>query len=140
MMDEFLDIRDWNRKAQVVGKCGVKAAARHADHFAALVEQRPSRVAGIDRRVGLEEKLAFQAPAAIADDALGHRALEPQRISHGKYGVTGIDVVSITQNDVAGFQVGGRGSLRRARSTNGLSAMISTSSMRRRLKPPGTFT
>ena len=60
MMDEFLDIRDGNREAQVVGKRGMKTAARHADHFAPLVEQRPPRVAGIDRRVGLEEKLAVR--------------------------------------------------------------------------------
>ena len=105
MMNEFLDIRDGNRKAQVVGKRGMKTTARHADHLAAIVEQRPSGVTGIDRRVSLEEKLAFEAPAAIADDALGHRALEPERIPHGKYRITGIDVISITQNDMTRFQV-----------------------------------
>ena len=35
-----------------------------------------------------------------------HRALEPQRVAHRKHRVTGIDVVSITQDDVARFQVG----------------------------------
>ena len=50
----------------------------------------------------------FDAPAAIADDALGHRALEPERIPHGKHRITGIDVISITQNDMAWFQVSGK--------------------------------
>ena len=105
MMEEFLDVGDRNREAQVVGDVGLSTPAGHADHLAALVEQRAPRIAGIDRRVGLEEELALEVPAAIADDALRDRPLQPQRIADREDRVAGIDVVTITQDDVARFQV-----------------------------------
>src|SRR5262249_24403737 len=55
--------------------------------------------------VRLEKKLAFETPAAITDDTLGHRALEPERIPHGKHNITGVNVITTTQNHVTRFQV-----------------------------------
>ena len=46
------------------------------------------------------------AAAAIADDALGDRPLQTQRIAYRKDRVAGIDVISITQDDVTWFQIG----------------------------------
>ena len=68
----------------------------------------PPELPGIDRRVGLEEELALDVPAAIAHDPLRDRPLEAQRIADREDRVAGIDVVIITQDDVARFQVGGQ--------------------------------
>jgi hypothetical protein len=50
----------------------------NSDHLALHVDQRPTRVAGIDRGVSLKKILVqhvgklFQLPAACADDSLAH--------------------------------------------------------------------
>ena len=45
---------DWNREGKTLEATGTAEDLRiHADHLAAQIEQRASRVAGIDRSIGL---------------------------------------------------------------------------------------
>ena len=77
----------------------------------------------------------------IAHDPLRDRPLQPERIADGEDRVSGIDVFVITQDDVAGFQVGRQRQLDKSEIEKRIqSDTISTSSIRRRVNPPGTFT
>src|SRR5204863_4356700 len=59
------------------------------DHLAKGVHQRAARVAGVERRVGLDDVVdqpaarAAQRPTQRADDPRGYRALETVRIADG---------------------------------------------------------
>ncbi len=87
-----------------------------------------------------KKELALEVPALIADDPLRHRPLEPQRIADREDRISGIDIVIITQDDVARFQVGRQRQLDQGEVEKWIRATtISTSSIRRRVNPPGTF-
>jgi hypothetical protein len=93
LREQFTDRVDRNRKpdADVAGDRPAGEDRRvDADHFAAQVQQGPSRVAGVDRGVGLQDVL----PAALgyrkwsadrANHAHGDRVREIERIAdrHG---------------------------------------------------------
>ncbi len=139
-MDEFLDVGDRDREPQIVGEGGVETAAGHADHLAALIEERPARVAGVDRRVGLQEELALEAPAPIGDPipCVTDRS-KPSGLPTAKTESPALTSSALPRITWLGFKSAGSGSLSKARSKNGFKAMISTSSIRRRLNPPGAF-
>src|SRR5208337_1077552 len=82
MTEEVLNIADRNRESQVVSHVSPSAPAGHADHLTPLVKQRPSRIARVDRRVRLKVKLTLKIATAAADDSLGHRPFQPQRVAH----------------------------------------------------------
>src|SRR6516162_36340 len=66
-----------------------------ADYSALEVDQRPARIAWIDRRVGLDEILiAFDAGAAAegADNPGGHGLTEAKRIADGEHEIADLQV------------------------------------------------
>src|SRR5258708_36808261 len=69
---------------RVGNDCGIDA-----DHLAAPVEQRAAGIAGVDGRVGLDERLAerqrrfWQNSVETADDPAGVGLVESGRISDG---------------------------------------------------------
>ena len=76
-----------NRKTDPLGE--VNDGGIDADDFAAQVEERAARVAGIDRRVRLNEIFVAREidvlPADPADDAERDRPIESERIPHGEH-------------------------------------------------------
>ncbi len=75
--DRFVD-RDRERDAHVAARARIDLAV-DADHFAAHVDQRTARVAGVDRHVGLD-RTAASSPVSrclALHDAGGHGVLEP---------------------------------------------------------------
>ena len=85
-----LDRRGGDREADPDAARGAVAGGDlrvDADHAAGRVEQRAARVAGVERRVGLDDVLDREAarrrdaPLQRRDDARGQRALEPERVA-----------------------------------------------------------
>ena len=80
-----------------------------ADQFAAVVDQRAAGVAGVNRRVGLNEVLILfdaQAGAALgADDSHGYRLADAERIAHGDGVIADARFAGIGEHDRG--QVGG---------------------------------
>jgi len=79
---------DRNRKADALGRGLVEHRGVDADQVAVGVDQGTAGVAAVDRRVGLQEVfkgVQAQAAAGGADDALGHRLTETERIADGQH-------------------------------------------------------
>ena len=79
-----------------------------ADHLARHVEQRPTRVAGIHRHVGLDERhvvLARHRARSGADDAGGGAVLEAEGRADGEYPLPRLDARGIAE--LHDRQVGG---------------------------------
>ena len=89
--------------------------------LAAAVDQRAARVAGIDRRVGLDEILVLRdadvGAAERADDAERHRLVERERIADGHHPFGDLQLRRIAPRN---HRQAGRVDLeqRRGRSTN----------------------
>src|ERR671930_577817 len=72
-----------------------------ADHAPGLVEQRPARVAGVDRGVGLDDLVDREAVGRLdlapdaGHDALGRRAVQAERVADGDGGVAHLDLARI---------------------------------------------
>src|ERR1043166_493754 len=69
-----------------------------ADHFALQVEQRPARVAGIHRDIGLNERhevLLRQRASLGADDACGHAIVEAEWAAYGNHPFADLQLVRI---------------------------------------------
>ncbi len=66
-----------------------------------VIDQRAAGVAGIDRRVGLDEVfhlLDSEAPAAGgADDSGGHRLADAERIANRQHDVADLDLAGVGQ-------------------------------------------
>src|SRR5690606_15359944 len=69
---------------------GVADLRVDADHFATHVQQRPAAVAGVNRRVRLDDlgdaelgRQAGDSPADGADDAQRHTTVEAERVADG---------------------------------------------------------
>src|SRR2546429_226286 len=80
---------DRDRERQAHEAAGAAVDLRiDADHFAAHVEQRPARVAGVDGDVGLDEGdevLLWQRAPLGADDAGGRGGLPSGRVSAARH-------------------------------------------------------
>jgi len=90
-----------------------------ADHFALAVEQRPARVARVDRDIGLDEGrvgVIRQVAVERTHDALRRRVIEPERRADGEDPLADLEFIGIAQvgrrqalgvdleqTDVAGF-------------------------------------
>jgi hypothetical protein len=75
-----------------------------ADHGAPRVEQGPTRIAGVDGGVGLDEIVVPRSPARVhvppsfeADDPGGHRTGEPEGISDGDHPLAHFDALALAQ-------------------------------------------
>ena len=71
-----------------------------ADHRAARIEQRTARVAGIHRRIGLDERhrtVAGKRAAGRADDARGRGLLEAERRADREHVVAHAELVGIAE-------------------------------------------
>ncbi len=67
------------------------------------LKQRPSRVARVHRRVGLDERdqvLLRQIAALGADDPRCHRVLQPERLADGHHPFAHLELVRITNGDL----------------------------------------
>ena len=105
---------DRDREADPLAATGVAGDRRvEADHFAAQVHERAAAVAGIDRRVGLDEVLkphAFLAKLEVAaaegrDDAERHGMRQAEGAADGEHGVADLD--GVVRGEPGGFQVVG---------------------------------
>ena len=74
-----------------------------ADQLAAHVDQRAAGIAGIDRRVGLDEEAevgnAFIRARQRRDDAAGRRLPDAERIADGEHQVADLERVGIADRD-----------------------------------------
>jgi hypothetical protein len=73
-----------------------------ADDFTREVEQRPARVAGIDRRVGLDEvvvRTLSDVAAGGAHDPGRDGVIEPERVADRHHPVAGQELVGITERE-----------------------------------------
>ena len=68
--------------------------------LAGQIDERPARVAGIDGRVGLNERLILGEPAdgsfGRRDDARGHRMVEAERAADGQHPLADVKLVGIS--------------------------------------------
>ena len=105
LLDQALD--DAARQRRGDGQSDPLVTARLGDDgrvdphdLAGQIDQRPPRVAGIDRRVGLNERLVFASPQVVSlgrrDDAGGHRMVEAERAADGQHPVADIELVGIS--------------------------------------------
>ena len=106
--------RDRDREADPLAAAGVAGDGRvEPDHLAANVDQRPTAVARIDGRVGLDEVLEANpslaevevAPALGRDDAQRHRMGEAEGAADGQHGVA--DLQRILLGEPGGLQIVG---------------------------------
>jgi hypothetical protein len=67
------------------------------------VHQRAPRIAGVDRRVGLDEVLEGVDPEVRAtqrrDDTHGHRLTDAERVADGQHDVADANVVHLPEGD-----------------------------------------
>src|SRR6516164_5466212 len=81
------------------------------DHLALEVEERATRIPGVDRRIGLDEwdvRVTWQRARLGADDARGHGIFEPERLADrydpfahlGLLRVANLDVGQIFRRDL----------------------------------------
>src|SRR5262245_22958949 len=117
--------READADVAVPGLAGRRDLRVHADHARVRVEQRAARVAGVDRRVGLDDLVdlgavgrADVAPEA-GDDPRGRGPVEAERVADGDGGVADlhaarvgererVDVRRVGRRDLQDRQVGGR--------------------------------
>ena len=94
--------RDCERETHVPARARINERV-DADNLAAHVEQRPARVAGVDRDVGLDERdqiLLRQVASLRADDSRGHRVLEPERLADRDHPFADLELVGIADRDL----------------------------------------
>ena len=77
-----------------------------AHHRPAGVEQRAARIAGIDRRVRLDEVVVtgpaggvHVAPALVRDDSGGDRAREPEGVADGDHPLPDLEAFAVAQGE-----------------------------------------
>ena len=78
----------------------------HPDHFTLHVEQRPARVALVNRRIGLQEIVIGTAQLAPTgrDDARGDRKALPQGVAHRHDPIADAHLVAVAEgNEGQGF-------------------------------------
>ena len=96
----------------------------HADQSAGAVEQRSSRVARIDRGVGLNDALnrpprhGLDLPTQRADYSRGQRLVETERITDGKNALADLQVFDVP-NGIALSRFAGASMRKTARSLSG---------------------
>src|SRR5690606_25440336 len=107
--DAAHDVRGDGKADAAVGRLARGADLRvHADHLSAQVEQRPAGVAGVDRRVRLDDlRDAVAAHDAAgrdaaprgADDPGAHAAAQAEGVADGDHPLAGPYVIRVAQRD-----------------------------------------
>ena len=96
LVDDLLDGRGRDREGDAdIAAIGREDRGVDADHLAVEVEGRATGIAGVDRRVDLQEVAVGRAAdvaAAGRDDTDGHGAAEAERIADGNDPVADADV------------------------------------------------
>ena len=102
--DELQHVR-WNREVQP-NRSAIRARCNddtvHADHVAAGIDQRTTRITMIDRRVSLDvlvERTFHDVAVQAADDACRDRIIEPGRITDGDDDVSDLQLVAVAKSD-----------------------------------------
>src|SRR5262249_2783172 len=72
----------------------------HADHLAPQVEQGPAGVAGVHLRRRLDVGPTGLLAARAADDPLGDRALEAERVADREDRLTHAEIARVSQEDL----------------------------------------
>src|SRR4051812_44226850 len=101
------------RDGEADADVAVAGAARldlrvHADDATGVVEQRAARVAGVDRRVRLDRLVDLEAVGSLdaapepGDDALGRRAVQPERVADRDRRVADLDGARVGQRQRLG--------------------------------------
>src|SRR5215470_7251731 len=87
LLNHLLGHVGWNGESDSLGE--VYDGGIDADDFAAQIEERAARIAGIDRRVRLNEIFVARQidvlPADPADYPERDRSIKSERIAHGEY-------------------------------------------------------
>ena len=108
MLDDLLhhlfDQALGNREANTLRAAALgKNRAVDADQIAAGVDQCAAGVAGIDRRIGLDEILegvdAQMRAAQGADDAHGHGLPDAEGVADGEHNVTHFHFIGVAKGD-----------------------------------------
>src|SRR4029079_11993771 len=88
LWNDLIDLIDRNGEADARRAAGRADDRRgHADEPAGAVEQGPAGIAGVDRGAGLNRPLdraaalGFDLPPQGADNAVGHRLVQAERIA-----------------------------------------------------------
>jgi hypothetical protein len=95
--------RDRERHAHVAAACTVDHRV-YADDLAAQVEQRTTRVARVDRHVGLDEgneALVQEKPPLRAHDPGRHAVLKPERRADGRHPLAHLELGRVADRHFA---------------------------------------
>src|SRR5260370_19958172 len=90
--------RDGEADSRVAAGAAVDRGV-NADDLALRIEERPTRIARVNRRIGLEEivVIAAERPSLRTHDSGGHGQVEPERVADCDYPVSHLRFARITE-------------------------------------------